>query len=178
MAAKRAIKMAVAAPSLRPTVVGLHHAAATGHYLATLAAMRVLDRGGNAVDAGVCAAMALAILQPDMVSFAGVAPTLIYLKKEDRVISLAGLGYWPAATDLDRLRSAGNGQHVPEGLLRTVIPAAPATHIEALRRYGTISFEQAATAAMEIARDGFAVYPLLATNIEYSIDSFVRWPDN
>ena len=175
---KRKVKMAVQPPSFRPTVVGNHYAVATGHYLGTAAAMRVLDGGGNAVDAGVCAAMALSILQPDMVSFAGVAPTLIYLKKEDRVISLAGLGYWPAATDIGRLVAAGNGQHVPEGLLRTVIPAAPATHIEALRRYGTISFEQAATAAMEIARDGFAVYPLLATNIEYSVESFMRWPDN
>ena len=67
---------------------------------------------------------------------------------------------------------------VPEGLLRTVMPAAPATHIEALRRYGTISFEQAATAAMEIARDGFAVYPLLASNIEFVAEQFARWPDN
>ncbi len=175
---KRKVKMAVQPPSFRPTVVGNHYAVATGHYLGTAAAMRVLDAGGNAVDAGVCAAMALAILQPDMVSFAGVAPTLIYLKQEDRVISLAGLGYWPASTDIDRLSAAGNGEHVPEGLLRTVIPAAPATHIEALRHYGTISFEQAATAAMEIARDGFAVYPLLATNIEYSVESFMRWPDN
>ena len=123
---KRKVKMAIQPPSFRPTVVGTHHAVATGHYLATCAAMRILDGGGNAVDAGVCAAMALAILQPDMVSFAGVAPTLIYLKKEDRVISLAGLGYWPAKTDIERLRKAGNGQHVPEGLLRTVMPAAPA----------------------------------------------------
>jgi len=175
---KRKVKMAIQPPSFRPTVVGTHYAAATGHYLGTAAAMRILDGGGNAVDAGVCAAMALAILQPDMVSFAGVAPTLIYLKKEDRVISLAGLGYWPKATDINRLISEGNGEHVPEGLLRTVMPAAPATHIEALRRYGTISFEQAATAAMEIARDGFAVYPLLASNIEYTAEQFARWPDN
>ena len=35
--------------------------------------------------------MALAVLQPDVVSFAGVAPTLVYLKAENRVISLAGL---------------------------------------------------------------------------------------
>ena len=175
---KRKIKMAVQAPSFRPTVAGNHYAVATGHYLATAAAMRILDGGGNAVDAGVTAAMALPILQPDMVSFAGVAPTLIYLKKENRVISLAGLGYWPAATDINRLIKEGNGEHVPEGLLRTVMPAAPATHIEALRRYGTISFEQAATAAMEIARDGFAVYPLLASNIEYVAEQFARWPDN
>ena len=175
---KRKVKMAVQAPSFRPTVVCTHYAAATGHSLATAAAMRILDGGGNAVDAGVTAAMALTILQPDMVSFAGVAPTLIYLKKEDRVVSLAGLGYWPKATDIKRLMAAGNGLHVPEGLLRTVIPAAPATNIEALRRYGTISFEQAATAAMEIARDGFAMYPLLANNIEYTAEQFARWPDN
>src|SRR3954471_8660310 len=107
--------MAVPAASLRPTVVGVHQAVSTGHYLASLAAMRVLDRGGNAIDAGVTAAMALAMLQPDMVTLAGVAPTLIYLKNEDRVVSLAGLGYWPAGTDVSRLRSEG-GKSVPEGL--------------------------------------------------------------
>src|SRR5258706_603265 len=90
--------MTTTAASLRPTLMGSHHAVATGHYLATLAAMRVLDAGGNAVDAGVTAAMALAVVQPDIVSFAGVAPTLVYLEKEGRVVSLAGLGYWPAAT--------------------------------------------------------------------------------
>jgi gamma-glutamyltranspeptidase / glutathione hydrolase len=178
MATKRANKMAVAAASMRPTVVGRHQAAATGHYLATLAAMRVLDRGGNAIDAGVTAAIALAVLQPDMVSVAGVAPTLIYVRSEERVVSLAGLGYWPKATDVSRLLSEGDGKSVPEGLLRTVMPAAPATHIAALRRWGTISFEAAATPAMELARDGFATYPLLANNIEYLEESFMRWPDN
>jgi gamma-glutamyltranspeptidase/glutathione hydrolase len=178
MTNKRAVKMAVRAASMRPTVVGLHQAVATGHYLASLAAMRVLDRGGNAIDAGVTAALALAILQPDMVTIAGVAPTLIYLKNEERVVSLAGLGYWPAATDVSRLVKEGTGKSVPEGLLRTVVPAAPATHIEALRRWGTISFEEAAIPAMELARDGFATYPLLANNIEYLEESFKRWPDN
>lgn len=150
---------------MRPTVIGRHHAVASGHYLATAAALRVLDRGGNAIDAGVTAAMALAVLQPNVVSFAGVAPTLIYLRAEDQVVSLAGLGYWPAATDVERLRALGNGS-MPDGLLQTVMPAAPATHLEALRRFGTISFEEAAAPAYELAKDGFAVYPMLAYNIE------------
>src|SRR5690606_6972937 len=123
-------------------------------YLATLAAQRVLDGGGNAIDAGVTAAMALAVLQPDIVSFAGVAPTLVYLRAEQRVVSLAGLGPWPAGTDVERLRREG-GEAVPEGILRTVVPAAPATHIEALRRWGTLSFEQAVRPAYELAREGF-----------------------
>jgi len=175
---KRAVKMAVPAPSFRPNLVGRNQAASAGHYLATLAAMRVLDRGGNAVDAGVTASMALSVLQPDMVSFACVAPTLIYMKELDKVISLAGLGYWPKSTDVAKLIAAGNGKAVPENLLRTVIPAAPATYVEALRRFGTISFEEAATPAMELAKNGFAVYPLLSTNIEYLENSFRRWPDN
>jgi len=175
---KRAVKMAVPAPSFRPNLVGRNHAASSGHYLATLAAMRVLDRGGNAVDAGVTASMALSVLQPDMVSFACVAPTLIYMKELDKVISLAGLGYWPKSTDVAKLIAAGNGKAVPENLLRTVIPAAPATYVEALRRFGTISFEEAAAPAMELAKNGFSVYPLLSTNIEYLENSFRRWLDN
>lgn len=163
--------------SWRPTVIGRSQAVSSGHYHATLAAMRILDGGGNAVDAGVAAAMALAVLQPDIVSFAGVAPTLIYLAGEDRVVSLAGLGYWPAATDVERLRREG-GAHVPEGILRHVLPAAPATHIEALRRFGTVSFEQAATPAMELAREGFALYPYLHHNIDLWGELFDRWPEN
>ena len=176
--AKRKVSMTSSPVSLRPTVMGRSHAVSTGHYLATLAAMRVLDAGGNAVDAGVTAAMALAVLQPDIVSFAGVAPTLVYMEKEGRVVSLAGLGYWPAATDPARLAAEGDGTNIPEGLLRTVMPAAPATHIEALRRYGTISFEEAETPAMELARGGFAAYPFLCNSIGDALDKYRRWPDS
>src|SRR5687767_257935 len=169
--------MTTSAASLRPTVMGSRHAVATGHYLASLAAMRVLDAGGNAVDAGVTAAMALAVLQPDVVSFAGVAPTLIYLSSEKKVISLAGLGPFPAATDVGRLVREG-GDSVPEGILRHIVPAAPATHVEALRRFGTISFEQAATPAFELARDGFYLYPVLRDMIEIHGADIDRYPEN
>jgi len=168
---------AIQNPSWRPTVIGSHYAVSTGHYLASAAAMNVLQRGGNAIDAGVTAAMALAVLQPDMVSFAGVAPTLIHLSRENRVVSLAGLGYWPAATDKARLSKEGGGR-VPEGLLRTVMPAAPATHIDALKRYGTLTFEEAVTPAMQLARDGFAVYPVLAGNTQKHAEKYRRWPTN
>ncbi|MBI2527109.1 MAG: gamma-glutamyltransferase [Candidatus Rokubacteria bacterium] len=163
--------------SFRPTVIGRHYAVATGHYLATAAAVRVLERGGNAIDAGVTAAMALAVVQPDIVCFAGVAPTLIYLANERRAVSFSGVGHWPAKTDVERLRVEGGG-HVPEGLLRTVVPVAPAVNIAALRRYGTISFEEAATPAMELARDGFAMYPMLRHTIDTQAARFARWPEN
>ena len=90
-------------PSWRPNLIGKRYAIACGHYLAAMAAARILERGGNAIDAGVTAAMALAILQPDIVSFSGVAPTLVFRRKERKVQSIAGLGYWPAAVDVGAL---------------------------------------------------------------------------
>lgn len=172
------LSLAIPAVSMRPTPMGRQHAVSSGHYLATIAANRVLDAGGNAIDAGVTASMALAVLQPDIVSFAGVAPTLIYVAKLGRVVSLPGLGYWPAATDIDRLRAMGDGFSVPEGLVRTVVPAAPAAHIAALRKYGTISFKEAVGPALELARDGFAAYPFLAESLRQARWRFERWPSS
>lgn len=163
--------------SWRPTVVGSHYAVACGHPLAAAAASKVIDRGGNAIDAGVTMAMALAVLQPDIVSFAGVAPTLIYLKSERRVISLPGLGHWPKATDVSHLAAEGNGS-IPQGILRQVVPAAPATHIRALKEFGTISFEEAVMPALSLARDGFAMYPELRDGLEVFGADIDRYPEN
>jgi gamma-glutamyltranspeptidase/glutathione hydrolase len=164
-------------PSWRPNLIGKRYAVACGHYLAAAAAMRVLERGGNVVDAGVTAAMALAVLQPDIVSFSGVAPTLVRQSGNRVVHGIAGLGWWPQGTDIKRLREEGKGA-IPDGLLRSVMPAAPSTHIEALRAFGSISFEEAASAAYEIARDGFGAYPVFVRHLEKYQDNYRRWPSS
>jgi gamma-glutamyltranspeptidase/glutathione hydrolase len=75
------------------------------------------------------------------------------------------------------LRREG-GNAIPEGILRTVLPAAPATHVEALRRWGTVSFEQAVGPAFELARQGFYLYPFLRYGIESHAADFDRYPEN
>jgi gamma-glutamyltranspeptidase len=65
-----------------------------GHYLAILAAMRILDRGGNAVDAGVAAGLCLGMLYPDMASVAGVAPIIFYHADRQEVTTISGLRRW------------------------------------------------------------------------------------
>src|SRR5205807_2004038 len=86
--------------SHRPAVVGCEAAVSSGHPLAGVVAMRILDAGGNAIDAGVAAGMALGVLQPDIVGFAGVAPMILYLAESRRVVTVSGLGRWPKATSL------------------------------------------------------------------------------
>src|SRR3546814_12754324 len=54
---------------------------------------------------------------------------------------------------------------IPEGLLRTVVPAAPAAWLTALERYGTMSFADVAYAAVTFARERFPIHPLMAQTI-------------
>ncbi len=163
--------------SYRPPIAGLSHAVAAGHYGAAHAAFRVLDAGGNAVDAGVAGGIALGVLQSDIVNVAGVAPTLVYIAAEDRVFSIAGLGTWPKAASAEYFRRE-HGGHIPEGLLRTVVPAAPAAWIAALERFGTMSFGDVAAAAIRFARDGFAMHPLMAEVIADHEADYRRWPSS
>jgi gamma-glutamyltranspeptidase/glutathione hydrolase len=163
--------------SYRPPVSGLRHAVVAGHYGAAHAAMRVLEGGGNAIDAGVAAGIALGVLQSDLVSFAGVAPILVYIAERREVLSIAGLGGWPMAASVDALRSQHGGR-IPPGLLRTVVPAAPAAWISALRNFGTMSFGDVAQAAIDFARDGFAMHELMASVIRDHEDGYRRWDAN
>jgi gamma-glutamyltranspeptidase len=59
-------------PTLRPTVMGSRYMGSTGHYLATAAAVRILDAGGNAIDAGVGAGLCLNVVQPEFTNLGGV----------------------------------------------------------------------------------------------------------
>jgi gamma-glutamyltranspeptidase/glutathione hydrolase len=163
--------------SLRPAVSGTRHMAVAGHYLAAHAAFEILESGGNAVDAGCAAGIALGVLQSELVNVAGVAPILIYLAESRQVVSICGLGTWPRRIDPEIFRSEYGG-HVPEGILRTVVPAAPHAWITALERYGTMSFADVAGAAIRFASEGFVMYPLMADLIRANVDKYSRWPSN
>jgi len=162
--------------SHRPTVYGTRHAVSAGHYLAAAAAYSILEAGGNAVDAGCAAGMALGVLQPDLVNVAGVAPIMIRLA-DGTVETIAGLGHWPASLPPD-LFIREHGGKIPEGVLRTVVPAAPDAWILALRRHGTMRFHEVADSAIRFAHDGFAVNPLLASSIATREKAYRRWPQN
>ena len=89
----------------RPLVAGPRHAVSAGHYLASAAGLAVLEAGGNAIDAGVAAGLALGVVQPDIVNIGGVAPILVR-RADGRIESIAGLGHWPRATPPDALHGA------------------------------------------------------------------------
>jgi len=86
--------------SRRPTLYGRRQAISSGHYLASAAGYAILEAGGNAIDAGCAAGIALAVLCPDEVNVAGVAPIMIRTGSGE-VVTIAGLGHWPAGIPAD-----------------------------------------------------------------------------
>ena len=161
----------------RPTIAVTRHAIAAGHYLAATAGFDILQAGGNAIDAGVAAGIALGVVQSDLVNCAGVAPILIYLAEKREVVTIAGLGPWPKALDPE-LFIRKHGGKIPVGVLRTVVPAAPDAWITALRRYGTMSFGEVAAGATRLARDGFPMYPLMAASLAKHAERHASWPSS
>src|ERR1700741_798011 len=146
--------------SHRPTIMGMHNITAATQYLAAEAGFKILEAGGNAIDAGVAAGIALGVVQPEFVNVAGVAPIIIYSAVENRIVTIPGLGTWPRAIDRNYFKN-NHGGRIPQGIMRTVVPAAPDAWITALKRFGTMSFGEVAESAIGYARDGFPVYPLM-----------------
>ncbi len=163
--------------SMRPAIQGRHGMIVSGHCLASRAGMRILDRGGNAVDAGVAAGICLGVLQSDMVNFAGVAPIMVYEAASGALATISGLGPWPKAASVDFFMQHHGGR-LPEGILRTVVPAAPDAWITALMRYGTMRFADVAHDAIELAADGFPMHQFLYNSLVELRAKYLQWPEN
>ena len=161
----------------RPTIMGTRHMIAATQYLAAEAGFRILEAGGNAIDAGVACGIALGVVQPEFVNVAGVAPIIIYSAADDRVFTIPGLGPWPKAIARDHFQKHYGGK-IPQGVLRTVVPAAPDAWITALERFGTMSFGEVAQSAIGFARDGFPVYPLMSEIIAEHEAEYRAFPSN
>ena len=163
--------------SIVPVTRGHHHVVSAGHELAALAAFETLDNGGNAIDAGVAAILTLGVVYSDQVSVAGVAPMIIRLAETGEVVTIAGVGGWPRALDTDAFIERHQGI-MPLGVRRTVVPAAPDACLQALERWGTMTFRDVAARAVRYAFGGFARHPIMLDYVRRYADDMRNWPEN
>ena len=157
--------------------LGHHYVVSAGHELAALAAFEVLEGGGNAIDAGVAAMLTLGVVYSDQVSVAGVAPMMIRLGATGEIVTIAGVGGWPRALNVDDY-IARHGGEIPLGVRRTVIPAAPDAFVLALSRYGTFTFRDVAARAIRCASQGFPRHQVMLDYIAQHADDYRHWPEN
>lgn len=144
---------------------GQQVAVAAGNQLVTQAAMRTLQAGGNAVDAGVAALLAGAVTEFSHYGFGGEAPLLIRTP-DGEVHSIAGVGTAPQRMTLDFFlsldadpqlkREAEQRDHqtglIPSyGTLPALVPGMVDAALLALKRFGRLSFTEVAEPAAVLA---------------------------
>lgn len=131
---------------------------ATAHPLASEAAMAMLRKGGNAVDAAVAAAFAIGVVEPDGSGLGGGGGMLVYLAAEKRAVYV---NYYPCASS--EVAGVGySGRADAQTGKAILVPGTVAGLTRALERHGTLPLATVITPAIRLARDGFAVDETLA----------------
>ena len=161
----------------RPVLQGTFGMVAAGHYLAAAIGLNLLERGGNAVDAGVAAGFALALLKPQSVGIGGEAPILIHAAGQNRNVAINGQGWAPGAATIDWFRSNGVSLIPPDGFLPATVPAQFASWCTALQQFGTASLADVLGPAVDLAEGGFPMYTAMHNGILKVAERFINeWP--
>ena len=84
----------------RPEIDGTFGVVASTHWIGTAVGMGVLERGGNAFDAGVATAFTLQVVEPHLCGPGGDVPVILYDAKAGKPIVVCGQGPAPAGATI------------------------------------------------------------------------------
>ncbi len=150
----------------------------TSHYLATDEALKVLENGGNAIDAAVTAAFALAVTQPRSGNIGGGGFMLVSSETAGEVVAIDYREKAPAGATRDMfLDKDGNADselsrysHKAAGVPGTVAGLALA-----LEKYGTLSLADALAPAIRLAEEGFVIPSRFSDGIKASAETLGKF---
>jgi gamma-glutamyltranspeptidase/glutathione hydrolase len=135
---------------------------ATSQPLASATGLRVLQQGGNAIDAAVSAAAVLAVVEPAMTGIGGDLFAMVHDARTKSVKGLNASGRAPASASVDEFRRRQLDAIPYRGELSISVPGVVDGWTELLTRYGTITLAKALEPAIAYARDGFAVSEIVS----------------
>lgn len=165
------------------TASGTGGVVASPNRYATQAGIDILKTGGNAIDAAVATAAALGVVEPFEAGIGGGGFMVVYLKAENRVITIDGRENAPlsASTDLFRDPDSPEGRNLPlipnriSNGAAVGVPGTLLTWTEALDRYGTQSLDQVLKPSITLAEKGFTVNPTFARFTEQNQTRFAAF---
>jgi len=135
------------------------------HPLAADAGLRVLQAGGNAIDAAITMAAMLAVARPHMNGLGGDMFLLYYDAASDSIYALNASGRSGSSATLEQLKGAGLTEMPETGPRSVSVPGAVGGWASALERFGTLSWQEALEPARALAADGLPVSQRLAMDI-------------
>jgi gamma-glutamyltranspeptidase/glutathione hydrolase len=147
----------------RSVVLARNGIIATSQPLASAAGLRVLQQGGNAIDAAVTAAAVLSVVEPTMNGVGGDLFAIVYDAKTKTLHGLNASGRAAAAATPEEYKRRGFTAIPYRGELSVSVPGVVDGWNELLTKYGTITLDRALEPAIGYARDGWAVPEIIAT---------------
>jgi gamma-glutamyltranspeptidase / glutathione hydrolase len=146
----------------RSVVAATNGVIATSQPLASAAGLRVLQDGGNAIDAAVTAAAVLSVVEPHMNGIGGDLFAIVYSAKTKRVHVLNASGRSAQAATIEEFRRRELKSIPYRGELSVSVPGTVDGWHELLANHGTRTLAQALEPAIRYARDGYAVSEIIA----------------
>lgn len=146
----------------RAMVITTHGVAAASQTLAAAAGAKVLEQGGNAIDAAIAANAVMGLVEPESNGIGGDLFALVYIAKEDKLYALNASGWSPAAMTRDALRTRGHVQMPESGIDSVTVPGAVAGWHALRERFGKLPFARILAPAIHYAEQGFPVTELIA----------------
>lgn len=138
----------------RPAVTGRRGMVSSAHPLASVAGLRTLMEGGNAIDAAVAVASCLGATEMGLSGIGGVGWMQIYHAKSNTHICLDYQGWSPYAAERSRFTSA---DEMIRGIKSPMTPGSPAGWCAALERFGTMDRASVFKHVIEICEEGHPV---------------------
>ncbi len=161
----------------RPQLSGFRGVVTAGHQLAVQAGMRILQAGGNAIDAGVAMGFCLAVLEPPSNGIGGESPMLIHHAASGRTVAINGQGVAPQAATPAYFAQRGITLIPGDGLLAATVPSQVSNFLLALDEFGTLPLAAVLQPAIDLAEVGYPVFHQLARCLTQNTDRFnAEWP--
>src|SRR5258705_3653315 len=150
----------------RPEIEGTFGVVTSTHWIATAVGMGILEKGGNAFDAGVATAFTLQVVEPHLNGPGGDVPIIVHDTKRGHTEVICGQGPAPAKATIAHYKSEGLEMVPGTGLLAACVPGTFESWMLLLRDYGTMRLRDVLEPAIAYARDGYPLVERAAATIQ------------
>ena len=149
----------------RPQIVGNFGIVTSTHWVASAVGMSILEKGGNAFDAGVATGFALQVVEPHLNGPGGEVPLILAPYNKDPIV-ICGQGVAPEAANLKTFKDMGLNIVPGSGLLPAVVPGAFDAWMLLLLNFGTMTLREVLEPAISIAIKGYPLVPNIVNTIK------------